>query len=63
MECDDILSKDLSDKLPPMHNIQHVIDLTPGASLSDLPQHGMDLIMHIEIKWQVNELSLEVKQK
>ena len=46
-----------------LRDIQHVIDLTPGVILFDLSQHGMDLIMHIEIKWQVNELSLEAKQK
>jgi len=62
MEFNDVLSKDPSDKLPPTHNIQHVIDLTPGASLPDLLHHRIDLTMHIELKRQVDKLSLEIKQ-
>jgi len=52
------LSEDLPGKLSLTHVIQHVIDLTPGASLPDLPHHKMDPTMHIELKGQVDKLSL-----
>ena len=45
-----------------MHDIQDVIDLTPGTGLPDLPHHMMDPTMHIELKGQVDKLSLEIKQ-
>ena len=32
-EFDDVILEDLCTKLPSMHNIQHHIDLIPGASL------------------------------
>ena len=63
MEFDDVLSEDLSNKLPPTHDIQHVVDLIPGASLPDLSYHRIDHIMHIELKRQVDELSLKIKQQ
>jgi len=59
----EVLHEDPSDKLPPMHDIQHIIDLTPGASLLDLPHHRMDPTMHIKLKGQVDKLSLEIKQQ
>ena len=59
----EVLPEDLPDKLPPMCDIKHVIDLTPGASLPDLPHHRMDPIMHIKLKGQVDELLLNVKQQ
>ena len=62
MEFDDVLSKDLSDKLPLTHDIQHAVDLTSGVSLPDLLHHRIDPTMHIELKRQVDELSLEIKQ-
>ena len=39
------------------------MESAPGASLLDLPHHRMDLIMHTELKGQVDELSLNVKQQ
>ena len=59
----EVLHEDFPDRLQPMRDIQHVIDLTPGASLPDLPHHRIDPTMHIELKGQVDELSLNVKQQ
>jgi len=36
-EFSKVLHKDLSGELPPMRDVQHVIDLVPGATLSNLP--------------------------
>ena len=36
-EFANVFAEDLSDKLPPMCDIQHVIDLVPGASLRTFP--------------------------
>jgi len=58
----EVLHEDLPDKLPPC-DIQHAIDLTPGASPPNLPYHRMDPTMHIELKGQVDKLSLEIKQQ
>ena len=55
-----VLHEALPDRLQPMRDIQHVINLTPGASLPDLPHYRIDPIMHIELKRQVDELSLEI---
>ena len=57
-EIVEVLHEDLPDRLQLMHDIQHVIDLTPGASLPDLSHHRIDPTMHIELKRQVDELSL-----
>ena len=52
MEFHDVLFKDLSDKLPPTHDIQHAVDLTPEANLPDLLHYRIDPTMHIKLKRQ-----------
>lgn len=43
-------------ELPLMHDIQHAINLVPGATLLNLPYHRMNSIEQAELKKQVNEL-------
>ncbi|RVW83819.1 Transposon Ty3-G Gag-Pol polyprotein [Vitis vinifera] len=46
----------LPNELPPMRNVQHAIDLIPGASLLNLPTYRMNPTKHAELKRQVDEL-------
>ena len=39
-----------------MCDIQHIIDLIPGASLPNLPYYRMNPIDHVKLKKQVDEL-------
>ena len=57
-----VFSEDLPNKLLLTCDIQHAIELIPGANLPDLPHSRMDPIAPIELKEQVNKLSLENKQ-
>jgi len=46
-----------------MRDIQHATNLVPEVSLTNLPHHRMNPTKHTELKRQVDELPLEVKQQ
>ena len=48
-EYGDVFPKELPDKLPPMRDVQHAIDLVPGASLPNLPHYRLNPIEHAEL--------------
>jgi len=52
----DVFPEDLPNKLPPMRDIQHAINLTSRSSLSNLPHYRMNPTEHAELKRQINEL-------
>ena len=54
-EFSDVFSEDLPNKLPPMRDIQHAIDIVHGSSLSNLPHYRMNSTEHAELKWQVED--------
>jgi len=55
-EFADVFSEELPDSLPPMRDIQHVIDLIPGSSIPNLPHYRINPAEHAELKRQVDEL-------
>jgi len=59
---DDVFFENLPSTLPPMCDIQHANESTPGTSLLDLPHHRKNPTLHVELKWQVDDLSPDVKQ-
>ena len=55
-EFANVFSKELTESLPPDCDIQHFIDLIPGASLPNLPHYRLNPVQGAELQCQVEDL-------
>ena len=56
IEFAQVFPNELPNHLPPLCDIQHVIDLVPRATLPNLSHYHLNPTKHAELKWQVDEL-------
>lgn len=52
----DIMPSKMPNQLPPIRDVQHVIDLIPGSSLPNLPYYRMSPIENEELNQQIQQL-------
>ena len=55
-EFDDVIPEDLPIELPPMHNIQHQINMISSAYLPKVPHYGMSSKENKILRENVEEL-------
>ncbi|XP_038695889.1 uncharacterized protein LOC119993050 [Tripterygium wilfordii] len=55
-EFQDLMPEDLPNNLPPLREVQHVIDLIPGSSLPNLPAYRLTPNEHSEMQRQISQL-------
>jgi len=54
-EFSDVFSEDLLNKLAPLCDMQHAIDLVLGTSLPNMPHYRINSTEHAELKRQIDE--------
>ena len=55
-EFQDIMPDEVPSRLPPMREVQHAIDLTPGSTLPNLPHYRMSPTENEELSRQIQQL-------